>query len=440
MTGVRTKILFIITNALAFTAPACVPGMRGMSFSSSATSTAGEASGDDGRAAAPGTVRHAKSNPGWERLNLSTIVSIPMPEAFTTLAVGDLNNDGKDDVVANSGYEATKGVYVALNQGDGTFAEPSVYPTRDAGPALALGHFRKGKPLDIVAGDNYQQISMLTAKSRGTFALPKEVKLPASNSAALALSQLFNAKVADLNHDGIDDVTIDASDVLEVMFGLPEGGLGRGRQLYNRAARAYAIGDLDGDGYPEIVVAKRAWQGSPDLIEVMPNNNGVIDDAHRETYELGTKEETAESMAIADLNGDGKSDVVLTVDGNNENYVQILMNQGDGKLDDPVKYGVSGPKFFGPVVVADVNGDRVLDLVSYQSFNSDYGNVMILPGTGKGKFSKSPIQIQMGFLGGPQAQGLAVGDFLGNGLRGVAVVNAGEDGHRKIEVLMVSKK
>ena len=125
------------------------------------------------------------------------------------------------------------------------------------------------------------------------------------------------------------------------------------------------------------------------------------------------------TAAVGDFNGDGIADLVVAND--TDNTLTILLGNGHGGFSPAPGSPVAvGPNPFG-VVLGDFNGDGIADLAVV---NSGSTNVSILLGDGHGGFSPavgSPVAV------GTDPFGLAVGDFNGDGIADLAVANWGSN-------------
>src|ERR1051326_6538365 len=111
------------------------------------------------------------------------------------------------------------------------------------------------------------------------------------------------------------------------------------------------------------------------------------------------------SVALADVNGDGKPDLLIEnfcntyehcTAGNGQ--VGVLLGKGDGTFQDAVNHDSGGPQPFS-LVVADVNGDGELDLLP---FNSN-AYLTLLLGNGNGDFQETPNDVYAQFGTNPVA-------------------------------------
>jgi hypothetical protein len=132
-------------------------------------------------------------------------------------------------------------------------------------------------------------------------------------------------------------------------------------------------------------------------------------------------------VAIADLDGDGKPDLIVA--NGNGNSISLYRNiSGSGRLTDgsfTPRVDIAIPAGYSPygLAVADVDGDGKLDIII-----SDYnvGMVSVYRNTGAaGNFSSNNLDPRVDFPCGPQPQGIAVKDVDGDGRPEILIANAG---------------
>ncbi len=171
-----------------------------------------------------------------------------------------------------------------------------------------------------------------------------------------------------------------------------------------------AVADLNGDGKADLVVAS----ASANAISVtLGNGNGTFQ------APLTYFAQAPSSLAIADVNGDGIPDIVA---GSLNSYnVSVLFGNGDGTFQ--AARTVAAGQYPKTAVVADVNGDGIPDIVV-----ADFGHISgptgvnnavgILLGNGNGTF-----QAEQTYVSGVEPIGLAVGDLNDDGYPDIAVTN-----------------
>jgi hypothetical protein len=177
-------------------------------------------------------------------------------------------------------------------------------------------------------------------------------------------------------------------------------------------ASSIAVSDVNADGKPDLLVANICNPCQGDAIGavgvLLGNGNGTFQSAA--TYSSGGGGDL--SLAVADVNGDSKPDVLV---GNfYSQTVGVLLGNGDGTFQKVVTYD-SGAPSPQAAAIADVNGDGTPDLlVANQCASATCGGralVGVLIGNGDGTFQTALIY-RSAVKGSPH--GLAVADVNGD--------------------------
>ncbi|HSB39231.1 MAG TPA: FG-GAP-like repeat-containing protein [Gaiellaceae bacterium] len=222
--------------------------------------------------------------------------------------------------------------------------------------------------------------------------------------------------IGDLNGDGKPDLavangTVDSEDedaVGTVSIRLNRGdGTFRPRRDYKAGPgpAAIAIGDLNGDSKPDLAVA-----GSDGAVSTLFNKG---DASFRVEHDYATGDRTT-SIAIADLNGDGAADLAATVA--EDGTLDVLLNKGDGSFASPVTYAAGQDPW--AVAAGDLNGDGAADLAVVS--NSESSVVGIFLNDGKGAFGG-----RRDYAAGPEPVSVAIGDLNGDGTPDLAISHFG---------------
>lgn len=295
-----------------------------------------------------------------------------------SVAIGDVNGDGKPDlVVANrcpndSSCSAPLGqIGVLLGNGDGTFQPAISYYSGGGLPnQVVIADVNGDGHPDLVvdnlcqAGCRTGSVGILLGVGDGTF------------RAAIAFDTVdFNTSLAvgDLNGDDrLDVAVISGMDpgLVSVFLGNADGtfDLQFSYTLAGFNPASIAIGDLNADRHPDLVVASSclSLEGPCDygrLDVLLGNGDGTFPSSL--TYSSGAS--YALGVDIADINGDNKPDLVVTNDSLNGNFrspgeLTVLLGNGDGTFEETVRF-LSGGATPQVVVAADVNSDAKPDLV-----------------------------------------------------------------------------
>jgi hypothetical protein len=186
--------------------------------------------------------------------------------------------------------------------------------------------------------------------------------------------------IGDLNHDGNPDLVTTiyyyaGGSAISVLLGDGDGAFGPHHE-YAGGGNGLAIGDLNGDGNPDVV--SMGYYGGT-LAVVSGNGDGTFGEP---AYVSANSDL---SVAIGDLNGDGNPDLVTT--NRSTNSVSVVLGDGHGVFGPPTDYGVGPVPRTEPTFVAigDMNGDGRPDLVTANSgsrTNNTIRAVSVLLNTG----------------------------------------------------------
>jgi hypothetical protein len=337
-------------------------------------------------------------------------------EGPVSVAVADVNRDGKPDlVVANvcADNSCTGGsVGVLLGNGDGTFQSATTY---DSGGSysfsVAVADVNEdGKP-DLVVTNFYSNtVGVLLGNGNGTFQ-----PVVTYGTAGSGGSNPYSVAVADVNGDGKPDVVV-VNNVMANFLSKTVGVLLENGDGTFQPAVAYgsggviplslAIADVNGDGKPDLLVANfwASFQNLNGTVGVLLGNGDGTFQSPVAYASGGTGgPNSGGSVAVADVNGDGKPDLLVASEGNAS--VGVLLGRGDGTFHPVVTYG-SGGTGANSVAVADVNGDGKPDLLVATSTT-----VGVVLGNGDGTFQSA---VTYGSGGFNRASSVAVADVNGD--------------------------
>ncbi|HXM66875.1 MAG TPA: Ig-like domain repeat protein [Candidatus Acidoferrum sp.] len=189
-------------------------------------------------------------------------------------------------------------------------------------------------------------------------------------------------------------------------------------------AQSIKIADLNGDGKPDVIVAN--WWDTNNIGAIgilLGNGDGTFQPVS--TYETGGA--TNYSVVVADVNRDGKLDLVVSscaatasTCGSGEGVVSVLLGNGDGTFRHATSFG-SGALVGAQVDVADVNGDGNPDIIAtnFQGEANGDGTAAVFLGNGDGTF-RSPVLYDSG---APGANVVRVADVNGDGVPDLLVAN-----------------
>jgi hypothetical protein len=326
--------------------------------------------------------------------------------------LADLNGDGHLDLLTK--HLLTQRVAIQLGDGKGHFAsaaENSMSFTYQPG-ALTLSDVNNDTILDLgIAsreGDK-EYVRIFLGNGKGAFSLASGSPFTTSASQETYKPILC---FGDINEDGkMDLVTGNGRrNSIEVFFGDGRGSFSIRPIVKLEATQSrhsFVLGDVDGDRHLDVVIAiNNESEGARGrLIIKRGDGKGAFNDATESSLSLPSGPRLG---MLADVNGDRYLDIVLS---HSSSHLSVLLNRGNGMFSPaPGSPYTIGTEAFG-VVVADVNQDKKNDLVA-----ATVNSVTVLLGD-RGGFVPAPGSP---FDAGPGAYNVTVGDLNEDGKLDVA--------------------
>lgn len=273
-----------------------------------------------------------------------------------SLVVTDVNSDGRPDVlVANQCFSfancTTSGVGVLLGNGDGTFKPAVSYAAgKGTGSSVAVADLNGDGKADLVVTTwSPGSVGVLLGNGDGTF--QPVVTYPAGGPQA--------STIVDVNGDGKPDILVADGAGAGVLLGNGDGTFQPEVTYTSGGATptSIAAADLNDDGKQDLVVMNF---DSGNVGVLLGNGDGTFQPA--QTYS-GADGAGTPSVAVADVNGDGKLDLVaVIIDINSRGNVGVFLGNGDGTFEPDVVFP-SGGNGAWALAVADVSGDGKPDVV-----------------------------------------------------------------------------
>src|SRR3954471_1396861 len=309
-----------------------------------------------------------------------------------SVAVGDFNNDGKPDFVADNFIGGSVSVF--LGDGVGGFTQANNSPVAMAGGPIyvATGDFNADGLADLATANiSPAGIGILIGTGNGGFAAAPASPIPdGSNTFPQGLA------IGDLNGDTRPDIAVanHMSSTVNVLLGsggngavgfLPAVGspfpTANGPTAGNGPANI-AIGDVNGDGKPDLATANDSSNNSSVFL-----GNGLGRFAHiaGSPFSAGSG---SLGVATGDLNGDGRADVAVA--NRTTNNLTVLLSTGSSLAAGPTPT-VSSPN---SVIAVDLNGDGRLDLAATKFLTP--GGASVLLNTAVAAFSPAPAALTFG--------------------------------------------
>jgi VCBS repeat protein len=351
--------------------------------------------------------------------------TMPAGAIPTSVAVGDFNADGHLDWVVSNG--ADNSLWLYLGRGDGTANLPTIIPLKGLSPVWVTAvDLRSNGILDLVVAEaDSGTIGVLLGNGDGTFQLETEYQLTVSPLFVLG---------GDFNGDGKLDIAVGLFGTLATgpLAMLPGDGQGHLGAPLSTAAQSASVGqwlataDLNGDGKPDLIVVDPDDDLPHGGAQVYLNNgNGTFSEGQLVYSNALGESVFALTAALVDLNADGCVDAVVT---DSLGIAYVFTGNCSGTFNKPAFSQYSLGDVGGTIQLVDLNRDGNLDIVTSGVFLTGLGRV------GIGDLGGNLVSVLLGdgtghfsrgglYRAEPSMFGSAVGDLNGDGFPDLITAN-----------------
>ncbi len=292
-----------------------------------------------------------------------------LPNPPNEIAIGDMDKDGYADLVIASHDSYSILILRGDGKGNFTVSSDSVIMKKGNHPhthGLGIGDFNGDSYLDIVTANNADNdITVMLNNGSGGFA-------PGSGSPFPVSPSPYPLTVGDVNSDGHLDIvstsTHESSRVLTLLLGNGRGHFGRSDIPLRTASPWFvSIGDINKDRIPDMVITHSERS---ELTVLIGSESAHFTEVTGSPFNLGN---SAWHVAISDLNRDGNPDVLAAAN----NGVRVMLGDGSGQFVAAPNSPFLTGKGTWHLAVSDINGDGKSDVVTS---NLESNNLSVLLG------------------------------------------------------------
>ena len=300
-------------------------------------------------------ILHSQSSPGA----FGGAMNLDVGSDTVMVSIGDLNGDNLMDLVAANDTSANISILYQNSSSPGTFLAAQNHGVSAHPDGVAIGDLNGDGHLDIAVADSGLSVLFQNAGVPGTFFPPIRLGISCSS-----------VGIGDLNGDGRADLVATATNAGHVSI-LLQSPAGAGAFLPPQTVAAgfqpinVAIADLNADGRLDLAIANLGTPDNPATasLSVLLNNSASPGSfLAAANYATG---ERSESVAVGDLNGDGKADLAVANAGSfGDPHGSVSVFFQNPAAPGTFLPAVNRPGTSGPlgVVIADLNEDTLLDI------------------------------------------------------------------------------
>ncbi|CAF3804910.1 unnamed protein product [Rotaria sp. Silwood1] len=327
-------------------------------------------------------------------------------------AIGDLNNDGRLDIVVANRGSGNIGIFFGYD--NGTFSRQITFSIGSSSRpySVAINDFNNDSRLDIaVANFRSDEIVILLGDGDGTFTNQMRYSTGEDSGSIFIV-------VGDFNNDKRLDLAVanHASANVGILLGYGNGSF-RNQMSYSTGSNSFplsvTVGDFNHDNWLDFAVVNYA---TSNLGIRLGHGDGTF--SNQTTYSTGVRSKPC-FITTVDLNNDSRLDLVVA--NYKSNNIGIFIGHGNGTFSSQTAYSTGSGSGPNSIIIGDFNNDGLLDIVVANFLGNTIG---VLLG-----FKNDDFLSLLTYSTGDASQPYSVvaGDFNNDGRLDMAVANYGSN-------------
>jgi hypothetical protein len=293
-----------------------------------------------------------------------------------------------------------------------TLQSMSIFSSGGAAEYTAVADVNRDSKQDELVSNYNGTINVLLGNGDGTFGAPKAIAaLPAGS---------YPIATADFNRDGITDLAVldPTKETISIYLGNGDGTFEAPKtQVVGNSPAYMAIGDVNGDGKPDVILSGMHLIGGVwtyGFTVMLGAGTGYLHAPHFVGSNNGVG---GWVLTVGDVNGDGHLDVVASAYTGAGAEVYLGNGNGTFREQSPISLD-EGPS---EILLADLYGNGKLDLaIGDFGYENSQGQVEVMEGLGDGTFSQNPVYLTAGYF----PAWLAAADMNSDGRQDLVVGNS----------------
>jgi hypothetical protein len=362
----------------------------------------------------------AQSSTSSKKSSPEEHLKIKVGKSPGSVEIADFNKDKFPDLAVTSETDSSVTILLGRGKGNFTAADNSPFFAGSIPNDMTIGDFNKdGHPDLAFANHERKHLTVLFGNGTGNFTEALHSPFPTEG-----IPHVHGIATGDFNKDGWLDLATDSwgNDHVEVLFG-DSVTLFKPRSLFfkvgKRPYQRLRAADLNSDGRTDIVTTNTEGNNATVLLA---NGNGGFDEAQGSPFACG---DAPFGIAIGDVNGDGNPDLAIInspgsmAEGKGKSGLTVLLGDGTGKFTMMKGSPFEAGRIPSRLTIGDVNGDGVNDIVT--SDNDSNKVYLFLMNRNGSVLSSQTITV------GNHPKGVAIADLNGDRKGDVVVCNVADN-------------